>query len=211
MKHASKTERFLNAVVRLQARLYTLLLRPGLHSFGSGSVITPPLRFHDLHRIEIGRGVLINGYCWIQSVAEESREPSVVFGDHCQIGMNATISAARKIMLGEYVLLGRNVYISDHGHDFSDPAIPIMNQPVRKIQEISIGAQTWIGQNAVVLPGAQIGRHCVIGANAVVNTVIPDCCVAAGIPARVIRGCCSEAAPLPETVRASSVRAGRPA
>jgi acetyltransferase-like isoleucine patch superfamily enzyme len=35
--------------------------------------------------------------------------------------------------------------------------------------------------------GCTIGRNCVIGANAVVTTDIPDYCVAVGAPAKVIR------------------------
>jgi acetyltransferase-like isoleucine patch superfamily enzyme len=52
---------------------------------------------------------------------------------------------------------------------------------------VSIGRETWLGQNVAVLPGAQIGIHCVIGANSVVNSTIPDFSVAVGTPARVIR------------------------
>jgi acetyltransferase-like isoleucine patch superfamily enzyme len=38
-----------------------------------------------------------------------------------------------------------------------------------------------------VLPGARIGKHCVIGANSVVTGEIPDFSVAVGNPARVIK------------------------
>ncbi|MEM0475932.1 MAG: acyltransferase [Candidatus Norongarragalinales archaeon] len=49
-----------------------------------------------------------------------------------------------------------------------------------------IGRCTFIGTNAVVLPGSRIGDHCVIAAGAVVNGVIPSFSVAAGVPARVV-------------------------
>ena len=52
---------------------------------------------------------------------------------------------------------------------------------------MSIGDGSWLGYGAVILPGAQIGRHVVIGANSVVTGEIPDFCVAAGAPARVLR------------------------
>ena len=48
-----------------------------------------------------------------------------------------------------------------------------------------IGEGTWVGSAAVVL--ADVGRHCVIGAGAVVTVPIPDYAIAAGVPARVIR------------------------
>ena len=52
---------------------------------------------------------------------------------------------------------------------------------------VSIGSGSWLGHGTVVLPGATIGRHVVIGANSVVTGEMPDNCVAAGVPARVIK------------------------
>jgi acetyltransferase-like isoleucine patch superfamily enzyme len=52
---------------------------------------------------------------------------------------------------------------------------------------VRIGDGSWLGYGTVVLPGTTIGRHVVIGANSVVRGEIPDFCVAAGNPARVIR------------------------
>jgi acetyltransferase-like isoleucine patch superfamily enzyme len=52
---------------------------------------------------------------------------------------------------------------------------------------VSIGDGSWLGHGTVVLPGVTIGRHVVVGANSVVTSDLPDNCVAAGVPARVIR------------------------
>lgn len=52
---------------------------------------------------------------------------------------------------------------------------------------VTIGDGSWLGHGTVVLPGASIGRHVVVGANSVVTGDLPDNCVAAGAPARVIR------------------------
>jgi acetyltransferase-like isoleucine patch superfamily enzyme len=101
--------------------------------------------------------------------------------------MGANISAAHKIVIGEYVLLARNVYISDHAHAFENIHVPIMRQGINGIAPVSIGPSTWLGQNVVVLPGVTIGQHCVIGANSVVNASVPDFCVAVGAPARVVK------------------------
>ena len=50
-----------------------------------------------------------------------------------------------------------------------------------------IGEGSWIGTNAVIIGNVRIGKHSVIGANAVVTKDIPDYSVAVGIPARVVR------------------------
>jgi acetyltransferase-like isoleucine patch superfamily enzyme len=55
------------------------------------------------------------------------------------------------------------------------------------VMPVLIRQGAWLGQNVVVCPGVTIGRGAVIGANSVVNRDIPDFCVAAGAPARVLK------------------------
>ena len=57
---------------------------------------------------------------------------------------------------------------------------------MKQLGDVEIGEGTWLGQNVCVL-GAKIGRQCVVGANSVVTTFIPDHCVAVGAPAIIIR------------------------
>ena len=50
-----------------------------------------------------------------------------------------------------------------------------------------IGNDVWIGQNAVILPGIQVGDGAIIGANSVVGSDVSPYTVVAGNPARMIR------------------------
>ena len=50
-----------------------------------------------------------------------------------------------------------------------------------------IGERCFIGANAIVMPGVRIGNQCVVGAGSVVTKDVPDHCIVAGNPARVIR------------------------
>ena len=52
---------------------------------------------------------------------------------------------------------------------------------------VRIGSGSWLGANAIVLPGSTIGEHVVVAAGAVVRGEIPDHCVVAGVPAKIIR------------------------
>lgn len=52
---------------------------------------------------------------------------------------------------------------------------------------IVVGNNVYIGEEAMILPGAHIGNNCVIGARSVVKKDIPDNSVAIGAPARVIK------------------------
>jgi acetyltransferase-like isoleucine patch superfamily enzyme len=174
---------------RVVTRLYTLLLSSQFREIGAGARVSPPFRYHGLHRISLGQKVIVNRDCWIQALGSErdDQSPKIVIKAHAGIGMGATITAARQIVIEEYVLLARNVHISDHAHAYENPDVPIMDQGIDHIAPVSIGRNTWLGQNVVVLPGVTIGQHCVIGANSVVNSSIPDFSVAVGAPARVVK------------------------
>jgi len=157
--------------------------------------VNPPLRFGNLHHVKLGACVTLQSNCFIQvlnceddkHISRKSTEPKLILSNNVGLGMDSTISVAKKIVIGENVITARNVYISDHSHEFRDPAIPIAAQGICKVAEVTIGANTWLGQNVIVLPGVSIGKHCVIGANSVVKDNIPDYSVAVGAPARVVR------------------------
>ena len=63
----------------------------------------------------------------------------------------------------------------------------MMDQGIASVAPVVIREGAWLGQGVVVCPGVTIGRNAVIGANSVVRHDVPDRCVAAGVPARVIR------------------------
>jgi acetyltransferase-like isoleucine patch superfamily enzyme len=182
-------ERAVHSGARLRNKLFTLLFSSQFAEFGTGARISPPFRFYGLNEMSLGEGVMINPDCWLQTIPghREAGSSKLIIKAHAAIGMGAHISAAKQVIIGEYVILARNVYISDHAHAFENIKIPIIQQGIHGIAPVSIGWGTWLGQNVVVLPGVTIGRHCVIGANSVINSSIPDFSVAVGAPARVVK------------------------
>lgn len=110
-------------------------------------------------------------------------------GEGTEIGNHSTISAQNSIVIEDNVLTAPNVYIADHNHEYEDICIPICKQGARCSpgSRVVIGSGTWLGKNVVVAGNIKIGKNCVIGANSVVTKDIPDYCVAAGVPAKVIR------------------------
>lgn len=50
-----------------------------------------------------------------------------------------------------------------------------------------IGKNCFIGGESIILPGITIGDNCVIGAGSVVTKDVPDRCIVAGNPAKIIR------------------------
>jgi acetyltransferase-like isoleucine patch superfamily enzyme len=102
------------------------------------------------------------------------------------IGRGSHIVAHQSIDIGDDVYTGPYVYITDQNHGYADPSVPIGRQwPVN--DPVSIGPGCWLGAGAVILPGARIGRNVVIAAGSVVRGEVPDTCVVAGVPARIVR------------------------
>lgn len=169
---------------RLKTRLFTWFISSAFRKIGPGARVCPPLRCSGLLQITLGEGTVIHRDCWLQTIGDAA---VLDIGRFAGIGMGASISAANRITIGDYVIFGRNVFISDHAHAFQDVGLPISTQGIDNVGPVAIGSETWLGQNTVVLPGVSIGRHCVIGANSVVNSSLPDFSVAVGAPARVVK------------------------
>jgi acetyltransferase-like isoleucine patch superfamily enzyme len=92
------------------------------------------------------------------------------------------IQATNGIELGEGVLIGPGAKLVSADHDLSDLRRSEPGPPLR------VGARCWIGANAILLPGVQLGEGTVVGAGSVVTKSFPGGCVLAGVPARVVRG-----------------------
>src|SRR3989442_570408 len=107
---------------RLVRKAYTLLISGQFRAIGRGTSISPPFRFANLGQIALGEGVEIHQDCWIHALKESPTDTKLklTIKSRASIGMGTTISAAKYIEIGEYVLLARNVYISDHGHAFEN-------------------------------------------------------------------------------------------
>jgi maltose O-acetyltransferase len=132
-------------------------------------------------RIEIGEKVRLEGRTVpIEMVAYRDAELRV--GDGTFINYGASISAHRRVAIGQRCLVGNYVVIMDSDyHDLLDHARP--GEP----RSIVIEDDVWIGVRAVILKGVRIGRGSAIGAGAVVTSDIPAGSVAFGVPARVVK------------------------
>jgi acetyltransferase-like isoleucine patch superfamily enzyme len=92
-----------------------------------------------------------------------------------------------KIIIANNVLIGTNVVITVNNHNYSNPDLPIMKQGGSS-SSIVIKEGAWIGANATILHNTGIiGRNSVVAAGAVVTKEVPDYCVVAGIPAKIIK------------------------
>ncbi len=160
-------------------------------AFGEHSVICfPPAAIVNERYIRIGAYTLIGPHVTLSAgmVPDQAcvTDPVVRIGDRCLLGRGSGVVGHLSIEIEDDVWTGHNVYITDQNHDYADPDVPISRQ-VMPERPVRIGAGSWLGHGTVVLPGAQIGWHVVVGANSVVRGEIPPFCVAAGNPARVVK------------------------
>lgn len=179
--------------LRVRNKAFSLSISGAFDSFGSHTVLVPPIRLLGEARMAIGSGVFVGANCWLQVLEGEAAGlapgPGVglSLGDGTSIAGNCVLSAVSSITLGRDVSLARNVYISDHAHAYDDPSRAVMRQGITGVAPVSIGDGAWLGENVVVLPGVSVGRGSVVSANSVVTKDIPDFSVVAGMPARVVR------------------------
>jgi virginiamycin A acetyltransferase len=99
-----------------------------------------------------------------------------------------------KIRIGRYCSIGEDVKIITSSHDTSYPSMNFIFQSKitnthypTKITEVTIGHDVWIGDNVIILPGANIGNGAVIGAGSIVTRTVGDYEIHAGVPAKFIR------------------------
>ena len=160
-------------------------------SFGSGTCIRWPTGYVFGERwIHLGEDTLVGSHVTLSAGMVPGQQmvtdPVVRIGDRCLIGRGSAIVGHLSIDIGDDVFTGMNVYITDQNHGYEDLDMPIGTQ-LPSEDPVVIGADSWIGSGAVILPGARIGRHVVVGANSVVRGEIPDYSVVVGSPGRVVR------------------------
>ncbi len=176
----------------LKACIYSAWLKRKIHA-GNGLLIRMPSFIKGRKCIKLGENFtarsglrleaweLYNGYTYC---------PIIEIGSNVNIGTDCHIGAINRITIGNHVLMGSKIYITDHFHgaiSAEEKDIPPAQRKLFSKGPVMIGDNVWIGDNAVIMPGVTIGKGAVIGANAVVTKDVPDYGVAVGVPAKIIK------------------------
>jgi acetyltransferase-like isoleucine patch superfamily enzyme len=142
-------------------------------------------------RISLGNSISVKKDAWLNVATEDpTGEPVIVIDDNCHIGYGSIISAKNRIHVERDVLVGQQVLIVDHNHQYEDTTLPIVNQGITEGGRIRIGQGSWIGRGAsIICPRGEltIGRNCVIAVNSVVMRSIPPYSLVFGAPATIIK------------------------
>lgn len=119
----------------------------------------------------------------------KSFHPQVVIGSYCNFGDYLHLTCVNHISVGNGVLTGKWVTITDNSHGTSleiSDGMPPCERDLYSKGKVVIEDNVWIGDKATILPGVTIGRNSIVGANSVVTKPVPPNSVVAGNPARII-------------------------
>jgi len=172
-------------------KIYSIILsKAGFKKFGRNSIIKFPFRIWNKNRIEIGNNVFIaeNSFFAVSKEFKGQKfNPLVKIGDKVDIGGNFILGCINSVVIENNVILADRVFVSDHVHDFENVKMPVISQKLKSKGGILIESGSFIGINAVIMPGVTIGKNSVVGASSVVTKSVPNYSVVAGIPAKIIK------------------------
>lgn len=127
--------------------------------------------------------------------------------DGAQLSGTSITARSQSIRIGRQVLLAPNCVIVDSDfHTLWPPEARAIEPGLAGDAPVDIGDYAWIGMNCLILKGVRIGQGAMVGAGSVVTRDVPPFCLAAGVPARVLRRLDARPAKKPESPPASGGR-----
>jgi acetyltransferase-like isoleucine patch superfamily enzyme len=156
-----------------------------------------PISIHGPEHITIGNGFTAGSNLLIEAFKEHHTlkdvnyyTPAIDIGDNVSFYHYVHIGCVNCVSIGNNVMLAGKVFITDHFH--GEISIEAIKEAPNRRKVISKGPviiedNVWVGEGVAIMPNVTIGKNSIIGANAVVTSDIPPDCVAAGVPAKVIR------------------------
>jgi acetyltransferase-like isoleucine patch superfamily enzyme len=134
-------------------------------------------------RLEVGADTLLEPHVWLTAPGAAR----IRIGSGTFLNIAVMVASLELVEIGDHCMFANGCFVTDSGHRFDDPRVPVPWQGFTSRGPTRIGDNVWCGANVAVTSGVTIGERCVIGANSVVTSDIPAFSVAAGAPARVLR------------------------
>lgn len=167
--------------------IYTGFYRHSFSKFGHSVIQYPVYSLRGEENISVGDDCVFERDLQLESWGTHAK---INIGNGCLFRRNCHISSVKSIIIGDGLLTGENVLISDNSH--GNTSIESLSTPPRERSIFSkggivIGKNVWLGNNVCILSSVNIGDGVVVGANSVVTHDIPSYCIAAGSPAKIIK------------------------
>lgn len=186
---------FIRSWKAMKKCIFTGYMKNKFKHIGKNTLLSTDSTYHDTECIQIGDNCSIGNNCiltaWKKySYTHQLFTPEILIGNHCEIGPQSHITAINRIVIGNNVLTGPRVLITDNAHGESNIEqldLAPKYRPLFTPGPVIIDDNVWIGEGAMVMPNVHIGKGSIIAANSVVTKDIPPYSIVAGIPAKVIR------------------------
>lgn len=152
-------------------------------NIGFPTYIAKPCYIEGSSRISIGNKVRIFPGIRMEAI----KNGKIFIGDNTAIEQNVHITSCGSVLnIGKDVTILANSFITNIDHDYKDISKSVLDQGLL-CRETSIGDGCFIGFGAAIQAGTILGKHCIVGASAVVRGCFSDYCVIVGNPARVVK------------------------
>ena len=182
--HYSLSEFFKNIISLIYTKIF----------FKRARLIRRPIFIRGKKHFKYGEGLTTGYNCRLEMFSDKRvSDKKIILGKNCKIGDYVHIAAAECVSIGNNVLMGSKILITDLNHgnysgmeEQSSPDIPPDKRPLQT-KAVTIGDNVWLGDNVCILSGVKIGDGCIIGANSVVNKDIRENSIAIGSPAKIIK------------------------
>ena len=187
----------------LRKKLYPRLLG----ACGPGCLFGRGVGFRHPRKIRLGAGVIIDDHALIDAKGQGNagitmadgvyigrgsivytKDGDIELAEKVNLSANCELFSGNKLYVGAGTVIAAYSYLLSGGEYDYASLTPLAEQAGDVSRgETRVGANVWIAAHVVVADGSRIGDNAVIGAGAVVRGSIPADCLAAGVPARVIR------------------------
>ena len=125
-------------------------------------------------------GANLSGMPFIHSTTKIQIPWNLTMSHRACLGEGANAYSLGKIEIQEGATIAQEAYLCTGTHDFNDPSLQLITNP------IAVGKNAFIGARAMILPGVSIGDRVIVGAMSVVSKDVPDHQIVAGNPAKKI-------------------------
>jgi len=165
------------------------LYRCALKALGKSCMIKNPLLLKNAHYITLKDCVIVRDDARLECIAQKGDQtfrPHLILEEGVSIEQRCHITVADELIVGKNTIISFDVMMTDVDHDYYTLNTPIGQQALH-VKKTRIGENCFLGGGVKIQAGTILGKHCVVGANAVVRGEFPDYCVIVGIPAKIVK------------------------
>jgi acetyltransferase-like isoleucine patch superfamily enzyme len=186
----------LNRLLNYKQQVELTELKGRFKKVGENFKIKKDYSVYNPHYVEIGTGFRALERFRIEafdSYGAQKFLPTIKIGNNVNFNTDIHIGCINSIVIGDNCLFASRVFISDHNHgETTEQMLKLspMYRPLISKGPIVIKNNVWVGEGVAIMSNVTIGENSIIAANAVVTKDVPPNCIAAGVPAKIIKVIC---------------------